>query len=167
MCRNLLRPLIQFAQLIWNYAPSGVLCKISKRSCGWEIIYKRGRIRATWVNAGARYNEVMMSTMTSQITSVSILYSTTCSGVDKKKHQSSTSLAFVRGIPHTKGQQRGKCFHLMTSSWRVRVVWWNRPIILQNLVLLSNNPFSAFLESLYHVVYESSGCNDNTRLAFL
>ena len=39
-----------------------------------------------------------------------------------KKHQSSASLALVRGIhrdrwiPRTKGQLRGKCFHLMTSS---------------------------------------------------
>ena len=42
---------------------------------------------------------------------------------DKRKHQSSAPLAFVRGIhrspvnsPH-KGQWRGKCFHVMTSSW--------------------------------------------------
>ena len=45
------------------------------------------------------------------------------SGGDQRKHQSSASLAFVRGIhrdqwiPRTKGQLRGKCFHLMTSSW--------------------------------------------------
>ena len=45
------------------------------------------------------------------------------SGTDQRKHQSSASLAFVRGIhrgpvnSHTNGQQRGKCFHLMTSSW--------------------------------------------------
>ena len=39
-----------------------------------------------------------MSTMASQITSVSIVFSTVCSGTDQRKHQSSTSLAFVRGI---------------------------------------------------------------------
>ena len=39
-----------------------------------------------------------MSTMVSQITGVSIVYWTVCSGVDQKKHQSSASLAFVRGI---------------------------------------------------------------------
>ena len=44
------------------------------------------------------------------------------SDADKKKDQSSASLAFVWGIhrerwiPRTKGQLRGKCFHLMTSS---------------------------------------------------
>ena len=42
---------------------------------------------------------------------------------DQRKHQSSASLAFVRGIhrwpvnsPH-KGPVKRKCFHLMTSSW--------------------------------------------------
>ena len=45
------------------------------------------------------YSDVIMSSMASQITSVSIVKSTVCSGVDeKKKHQSSASLAFVRRI---------------------------------------------------------------------
>ena len=64
-----------------------------------------------------------MTTMASQITSLTVVYSIVYSGVDKRKHQRSASLAFVRGIhrdrwiPRTKGQLRGKCFHLMTSSW--------------------------------------------------
>ena len=59
----------------------------------------------------------------SQITGVSLVYSTICSDADQRKHQSSASLAFVRGIHRwpvvslTKGQWRGKRFHLMTSSW--------------------------------------------------
>ena len=44
------------------------------------------------------YNEVIMSTMASQITSITIVHSTVYSGKDKKTHQSSASLAFVRGI---------------------------------------------------------------------
>ena len=40
------------------------------------------------------YNDVIMSIMTSQITSLRIVYS----GADQRKHQSSMSLAFVRGI---------------------------------------------------------------------
>ena len=56
-------------------------------------------------------NDVIMSTMASQITSLTIVYSTVYSGTDQRKHQSSASPAFVRGIqrwpvnfPHTKGQ---------------------------------------------------------------
>ena len=64
-----------------------------------------------------------MGAMASQITAVPIVCSTACSGADQRKHQSSASLAFVKGILQspvdslTKGQLRGKCFHLMTSSW--------------------------------------------------
>ena len=39
-----------------------------------------------------------MSTMASQITGAMIVYSTVCPGTDQRKHQSSASLAFVRGI---------------------------------------------------------------------
>ena len=68
------------------------------------------------------YTDVIMTTMASQITSLTIVYSTVYSDADQRKHQSSASLAFVWGIhrdrwiPCTKGQLRGKCFHLMTSS---------------------------------------------------
>ena len=68
------------------------------------------------------YSDVTKSTMASQINSLKIVYSTVYSGADQRKHQSSASLAFVRvltcdrRIPRTKGQLRGKCFHLMTSS---------------------------------------------------
>ena len=44
------------------------------------------------------YNDVIMSAMASQITSLTIVYSSVYSGADQRKHQSSASLAFVRGI---------------------------------------------------------------------
>ena len=44
------------------------------------------------------YNDVIMSAMAFQVISVSIVYSTVCSGADQRKDQSSASLAFVRGI---------------------------------------------------------------------
>ena len=39
-----------------------------------------------------------MDAMANQITSLTIVYSTVYSGIDQRKHQSSTSLAFVWGI---------------------------------------------------------------------
>ena len=39
-----------------------------------------------------------MATMASQITSLTIVYSIVHSGADQRQHQSSSSLAFVRGI---------------------------------------------------------------------
>ena len=41
------------------------------------------------------YSDVIMSAMASQITGVLIVYSTVCSGVDQRKHQSSASLSTV------------------------------------------------------------------------
>ena len=64
-----------------------------------------------------------MRAMASQITSLAIVYSTAYSGTDQRKYQSSASLASVRWIPRTKGQYRGKCFHLITSSWS-HSSWW-------------------------------------------
>ena len=72
-----------------------------------------------------------MTTMASQITSLTVVYSTVYSDADQRKHQSSASLAFVRGIhrdrwiPRTKGQLHGKCFHLMTSTWlnTILAIW--------------------------------------------
>ena len=44
------------------------------------------------------YSDVIMGAIASQITSFTIVYSTVYSDADQRKHQSSASLAFVRGI---------------------------------------------------------------------
>ena len=44
------------------------------------------------------YSDVIMTTMTSQITSLTVVYSIVYSDADQRKHQSSASLPFVRGI---------------------------------------------------------------------
>ena len=68
------------------------------------------------------YCEDLIGTKASQITSLTIVYSTVYSGTDQRKYHSSASLAFVRGIhrapvnsPH-KGPVTQQRFHLMTSS---------------------------------------------------
>ena len=58
----------------------------------------------------SHYNDDIMSALASQITRFTIVYSTVYSGTNQRKHQSSASLAFVRGIhrwpvnSRTKGQ---------------------------------------------------------------
>ena len=70
-----------------------------------------------------------MNANKSQITSVSIICSAVCSGVDQIKHQRSASLAFVWGIHRwtvnstLKGPVTWKCFHLITSSWTMHCVY--------------------------------------------
>ena len=46
----------------------------------------------------SHYIDVIMGAIPSQITTFTIVYSTVYSGADQRKHQSSASLAFVRGI---------------------------------------------------------------------
>ena len=47
---------------------------------------------------GNNYSDVRMGMMASQLTSLTIVYSTVYSDADQRTHQSSASLAFVRGI---------------------------------------------------------------------
>ena len=44
------------------------------------------------------YSDVIMGAMASKITNLMIVYTAVYSGADQRKHQSSASLAFVRGI---------------------------------------------------------------------
>ena len=53
-------------------------------------------------------NDVIMSAMASQITSLTIVYSTVYSDANQRKHHSHGSLAFVRGI----------------HRWPVNSIWW-------------------------------------------
>ena len=62
------------------------------------------------------YNDVLMGVMASQITSLTSVYSTVYSGVDKRKHQSSASLAFVRGIHRGQVQAITRCWQISLSS---------------------------------------------------
>ena len=94
-------------------------CLFCRISCVWTDLEEH--IKRFW---RLHYNHVIMSVMVSQITSITSIYSTVYPGSDQRKHQSSASLAFVRGIhrwpvnsPH-KGPVTRKCFHLMTSSWK-------------------------------------------------
>ena len=84
-----------------------------------------------------------MSPMASQVTSLMIVYSTVYSGADQRKHQSSASLAFVRGIHRwpvnspTKGQWRGKKFPFDDV-----IMWWFTLIPFASLFLLPALPLN-------------------------
>ena len=69
-----------------------------------QIIDAYVRHRSRWVKASyitglfVHCNDVIMGAMVSQITSLTIVYLTIYSGANQRKHQSSASQAFVRGI---------------------------------------------------------------------
>ena len=58
----------------------------------------RFRRYSVWDLNVSHYNDIIMSMIASQITSLTIVYSTVYSGADQRKHQNSASLAFVQGI---------------------------------------------------------------------
>ena len=62
----------------WRYFCFGALCQM--------------------LQCGIHYNDVIMGVIASQITSLTIIFSTIYLNTDQRKHQSSASLAFVRGI---------------------------------------------------------------------
>ena len=66
------------------------------------------------------YNDLIMSTMVSQFTSLMIVYSLVYSDTDQRKHQSPTSLAFVRGIH----QWPVNSLHKRVSKSENVSIWW-------------------------------------------
>ena len=64
-----------------------------------------------------------MGAIASQITSLTIVYSTVYSDTDQENIKAPRRWPLCgeftgdRWIPRTNGQLRGKCFHLMKSSW--------------------------------------------------
>ena len=66
---------------------------IPQKSLGWNYL----SMPLSQINH-INYSDVIMSAIASQTTSLTIVYSTVYSGAYRRKHQSSASLAFVRGI---------------------------------------------------------------------
>ena len=60
--------------------------------------FARFECRISFGRISRHYCDAIMSPMASQITSLTIVYSIVYSRTDQRKHQSSASLAFVRGI---------------------------------------------------------------------
>ena len=84
-------------------AISGVHCAFYKKSSTTLMCSRAwtGRYILQWVclvDENYHYDDVVIGAMASQITSLTIVYSTVYSDAGQRKHQSSASLAFVRGI---------------------------------------------------------------------
>ena len=67
----------------------------------------------------SHYGDVIMSVNASKITSLTIVYSSIYSGADQIKHQSSASLAFVRGI-HRRVTRKMFPFDIWNSTYNSR-----------------------------------------------
>ena len=70
-----------------------------------QVLPKKAQKAFSWVDPFSgcaihvhHYSDVIMGAMASEITTLAIVYSTVYSVADQRKHESSASLAFVRGI---------------------------------------------------------------------
>ena len=92
------------------------------------------------------YSDVIVSAMAPQITGVSIVCSTICSGADQGKHQSSASLALMKGIhrwplffPH-KGPVTLKMFPSCIGLGSIPLLLWEgKPASNKKTIGLSTN----------------------------
>ena len=66
-------------------------------SISWPHCRNIGNCLIPKIHPG-HYSGFIMGTMASQVTGVSIVFSTVCSSAEQRKHQSSASKAFKRGI---------------------------------------------------------------------
>ena len=81
--------------------------------------------------SGHHCSDVIMCMVASQITSLTIVYSTVYSDADQRKHQSSASLAFVRGI------HRGPVNS--THKWPVTRKMFSFVDVIMNFAVLSTH----------------------------
>ena len=80
--------------LAWEYRIDILVRDGHTLHTDWQSVSHGGAADASlWIHC----DDVIMSTIASQITSHTIVFSTVYSGADQRKHQSSASLAFVRG----------------------------------------------------------------------
>ena len=99
-CANVGSTLAQLTNPCWPNV--GVPTLAQHKSWRWAIVAMLAGLPGSQFNTpedrSNHYSDVIMSAMASQITSLTIVYSTLYLGTDQRKHQSSASLAFVRGI---------------------------------------------------------------------
>ena len=99
---------------------------------GFVLVYAWGTVclpLCQWNNPEGHYDDVIMDSIASQITSLTIVYPTVHSDADQSKHQSSASLAFVWEIhrwpvnfPH-----KWPVTRKMFSFDDVIMIWTNSP----------------------------------------
>ena len=102
------------------------------------------------------YDDVIMSAMASQITSLANVYSSVYSGANQRKHRSSASLLFVWGIRRwlvnssRQGPVMRKCFHLMTYTFNLE------PIASHSVCFIISGGDLEFYFVLHCPVFQSS-----------
>ena len=127
---------IDVERICWNvFSVDNTFKQHSSRGFEIEFHYERlfSSMRGLLLT---HYNDVIMSATASQITSLTIVYSTVYSDAGQRKHQSTALLAFVRGIhrgpvnsPHKGPVTRNMFPFDDVIMWRLlstdMMMWWH------------------------------------------
>ena len=140
-------------KLLYNTERHQVLTELTVDWRSYAAYTTSARNWRTWEEIKSHfihYCDVVMATMSSQILSIAIVYSTAHSGGDQRKYQSSASLAFVRGInmwpvnsPH-----KGSVTRKMFPFDDVIMIMPGNP--LSNMILIT--PYSFRPKRIWHYV---------------
>ena len=108
----------------------------------FRSFYENALRSIAWGLTDNHYNDVIMSTMASQITGVSIVYLTVSSGADQIRHQSFASLALLWGIHRCQEN-----FHAQRASNAENVsIWWRHHQVaigsVNGLIPAGNQPIT-------------------------
>ena len=131
--------LITLCMLIISPLGSGnilALKMLYRTFCKWyDQCNIHERLASSVRSMSIHYGDVIMGAIAFQITSLAIVYSTVFSYADQRKHQSSASLGFVRGIhrrpvnsPH-KWPVTGKMFPFDDVIMQYGVLVWTSDVI--------------------------------------
>ena len=144
--------------MAWNYPHR------SRWNNGFQLIKKQSLRQVNITISGSygltqkylrtHYNDVIMGTMTSQISSITIVYSTVYSGANQRKHPSFASLAFVHKWPVTR-----KMFPfddvIMIISYTAHtkdMMAFVRPLFPFHMFVNLRSILSCLIYRIYHIV---------------
>ena len=103
------------------------------------------------ISQESHYNDVIMGAIASQITSLTIVYSTVYSDADQRKHQSSASLACVWGIHRWPVNSPHK--------WPVKREMFPFDDVIMNGLMLSCGLASSNLSNILQAHFTGTGLN--------
>ena len=112
-----------------------------------DYVAKRGNLE--------HYNDVIMGTMASQMTSLTIVYSTAYSDADQRKHQKFRVTGLCAGNSPVTGEFPAQ----MASNAENGSIWWRHHGILQ--IFSHQSGFMTRRDNCGHIVWIT---NTNTRL---
>ena len=145
----------------------------------WCLIFESSHCNSKEVQASStvpHYSDVIMGAMASQITSLTFVYQTVYSGVDQRKHHSSASLAFVRGIhrwpvnsPHKRPVTR-KMFPfddviMRSSKWLADLSTWEGARIVNPALAVGRCLITLFIRP--YAFIQQNSLSYQGRLRFL